>query len=621
MSDTVRKLFTARAGLPAAAAFFLCLLIFAGFLRLFAISLNDVSIRHGTAAQPQAARLPYRSDFGEQPDLVFIGFSIKKGPLSSGRIHVYPDDCVRDFKIDGLSVIAGLGERTLCRYGEGFDLDLSRYLTGGSHTAELTLENRGGPAAISFAAGNSQVLLSFGGILGALLAAVLLYRLCRILGFNRPLAALAAAGLVLRLVYLVYTGPAARTYDVYEKGGHFFFIRYLLDHYSLPHPAQGWEFHQPPLYYAAAALLSGLSGIANTNYYEFYLQILSVSANMVCLVFGILCFKQVLTSRTAVLLASALFVFWPSGIMNAVRIGNDNALFAFYSISFYYLLCWYKNPASKGVWAAVFWACCAVVTKTNGLVAASLVCIIYLLRAPRVLPRPVVIKYCALLPLVFSAAFMLERTDDLYYFIHGRTADWLLGNSIVHMDPRLRVDGSLPNYLSFDYKTFVKVPFINSRDDNTGRQFFWNYFLKTSLFGEFRFGDRSMSAIASGLSMALLALLAIAFLTFCIFRVSDLRRHGLLLLNICLCFFAIVYLRVRFPASSFTDFRLAYPMLISFAALLGIALEKAEKRGRYRAAFITLVGIGFVLLSIAFFLTPLAYLISGTHPAFASTFF
>jgi Flp pilus assembly protein TadD len=47
----------------------------------------------------------------------------------------------------------------------------------------------------------------------------------------------------------------------FDADGHLNYIRYILEHRSLPLADQGWQMYQPPLYYVIAALLLALTGL------------------------------------------------------------------------------------------------------------------------------------------------------------------------------------------------------------------------------------------------------------------------------------------------------------------------------------------------------------------------
>ncbi len=47
----------------------------------------------------------------------------------------------------------------------------------------------------------------------------------------------------------------------FDANDHLSYIRYLLEHHSLPSADQGWQTHQPPLYYVIAALVMAAAGL------------------------------------------------------------------------------------------------------------------------------------------------------------------------------------------------------------------------------------------------------------------------------------------------------------------------------------------------------------------------
>ncbi len=47
----------------------------------------------------------------------------------------------------------------------------------------------------------------------------------------------------------------------FDAQGHLDYIRYIIEHHSLPPADQGWQTHQPPLYYLIAALVLGAAGL------------------------------------------------------------------------------------------------------------------------------------------------------------------------------------------------------------------------------------------------------------------------------------------------------------------------------------------------------------------------
>jgi 4-amino-4-deoxy-L-arabinose transferase-like glycosyltransferase len=70
-------------------------------------------------------------------------------------------------------------------------------------------------------------------------------------------AVVLTARLVLSIHNLLLLPPTTG----FDVKGHQAYIRFILDNSALPLPQEGWETHQPPLYYAASALLLGLVGL------------------------------------------------------------------------------------------------------------------------------------------------------------------------------------------------------------------------------------------------------------------------------------------------------------------------------------------------------------------------
>ena len=68
------------------------------------------------------------------------------------------------------------------------------------------------------------------------------------------------SGLLLRLIYISYTGIGTRQHDVHtffkNNGGHAEYILYLFDNHKLPDfdPRDIWQFYHPPLHHIICAL-------------------------------------------------------------------------------------------------------------------------------------------------------------------------------------------------------------------------------------------------------------------------------------------------------------------------------------------------------------------------------
>ncbi len=118
------------------------------------------------------------------------------------------------------------------------------------------------------------------------------------------------------------------------------------------------------------------------------------------------------------------------------------------------------------------------------------------------------------------------------------------------------------NFLFFDFKTFLTNPYIDPWHDNLGRQFFWNYLAKTSLFGEFHLLSTPKGLwLASIISACFVALLGFGIRGFWKSRWD--KVQVVLAAQAFLFFAAMITLRLKYPFSCSNDFRYIVPVLLS----------------------------------------------------------
>jgi hypothetical protein len=86
--------------------------------------------------------------------------------------------------------------------------------------------------------------------------------------------------------------------------------------------------------------------------------------------------------------------------------------------------------------------------------------------------------------------------------ISGSNTSLFIGHK-QYPDASLAVGNRPSNYLLFSPKQFIQLPFTDLYDDRYGRQMFWHYFWKTSLFGETNRGGQFESLCASVLRIAI----------------------------------------------------------------------------------------------------------------------
>jgi hypothetical protein len=492
---------------------------------------------------------------------------------SSQSFRIYPDDEIHQLSVNGTQVsLNHLTQDQRRNYGSGFVIELDGFKPNNTNTLEFQLSNASNPAG--FRIESTQRVDLPKSIFIYLALIILVFVLKRHMAINKTQTLLVVFGLAVSLVYLSKTDERTRTFDVFEGGGHKDYIEYLIEHKSLPVPGDGWEYHQPPLYYLTAALAKkmvlGDSEITGDLWGQLFALFLWTVFLVSSLASIRLAFRQY---NLAIFLASFTFALWPSGIIHSIRIGNDLALYAFYSIAFFYTLKWWRNRNTETLFWASLWIAAAILTKSNGLAVAGVLGFLMLLHLYRLAKKsgsfksPKIWRDVTIAGGFFCLALLINFADNLKYYFDGVSKDWLLSNVSEMINPGLKVSNDVKNYVIFDSATFLENPFISTWDDNYGRQYFWNFLLRSSLSSEFSFEGKLMAVwgISNGV---LLLIMLFGTITYYLQRQPRLNHSVVIYRNLpwvmglILPFVLLLAYRIKVPLSCNTDFRYIYPVLL-----------------------------------------------------------
>jgi len=403
------------------------------------------------------------------------------------------------------------------------------------------------------------------------------------------LALLILAGLI-RIHYLAYTPPDVRTHDV---EGHLDYLDLVARTGSLPHWGDCVECYHPPLYYLVALPFK----MAFSS--PVVLQVLSLAFFMVFLVFGALLIESLSLDPGLRLAVQALLCFWPAGILHAVRIGNDSLFYALYGAAFYQLFRWIQTRNRRCLlWAAALSAATLLV-KANGIILYGLLLSQLAVEWSRSRSRETLRPWR--LPLnVLAVGLLLLGAWTLYNRRMVTTSNYLVGNMEV-LTRSLTVRTDLETLAFFDAAKFLQYPDIGFASDDRGREYFWNFALKTSLLGSFPVDDPLHRRLSIGLS----ALFLVLALPFAAGAREMFRRHAdffpLFLANLLLSFLALMFLRIAKPVCCSNDFRYILPSLLSSCAFLAFGTRTGTP-ALNRFAALTLAA--FLSLSLLYFLVP-----------------
>ncbi|MGC3961909.1 MAG: hypothetical protein QM803_00930 [Rhodocyclaceae bacterium] len=571
---------------PALLALTILVLVFA-LMRLAAYDPPTVigaSIQLADQAPTEQA-LPWKQDY--QGNYV-VSVRVKNPEAGMLRLHVFPDDELLSLTVNGQPFsLDGISQKARRDYAQGFWLTIPKAPAQSITSLAFSLANQSGPAGFNLKPHATPVTRIVGawGVLAAL-AVVLMQKL----PIARAQLGLTLASLIISLAYLTVTPADLRTFDVFEGGGHLDYINMLYNELRFPDPGQGWEYHQPPLYYLLAAGAKWMVGAPGDTllwgqFFSLALWTTFLVAGMATLRLGLRQHPLALTT------ASVALAFWPAGIIHSIRIGNDVSLYAFFALSLYFALRWWSSRRFRDLAFASGWMTCAVISKSSGLAVAGTLCILVAADGARQLYRRKENQRHRALPWrnvwivlgCLAVGLIINFGDNVIFYLQGKSSDWLLSNVGATINSNLRVDNTPGRYVVFDVATFLRMPFMNAWEDQYGRQYFWNFLLRSSLSSEFDFSGRLMAEWAATNGILLLsALLALPIYFLQSSAVSGYRAiliRGLwkrlpwvlcggLLLALLLAY------RIKAPYACNTDFRYIYPALLCLLYFCALPLTR-----------------------------------------------
>lgn len=546
------------------------------------ININNVTFSSPTE-EKRAITLPFSQNFVGH---YTIGLNLDNVTSDAQQFRIIPDDEVISVKVNGEAIsIDHISRSDRRNYTSGFVLNIDKLKPEQTNTLEIDVINESNPTGFRI---NAIQQLSKNQFIGSLIIFGLFSLfLMRSLKTSKLQKICFLFSLILSLTYLSFTDSRTRTFDVYEGGGHKDYIQHLIKEHNLPNPGEGWEYHQPPLYYLIAAATKVAGHIPETAN-DLWGQLLALYFWCIFLIGALaslnIAFKK---RRLPLLIASFALCFWPAGIIHSIRIGNDLALYAFYALSFFYTLKWWKTRASVHLFWASLWMGASLLTKSNGLAMTATLSVLFLLhmvlifkdRAHFQQKKKKLARDFGILSSIVFIALALNFGDNVYYYVKGTSSDWLLSNVSQSINSGLKVKNNPENYLIFDAATYLQQPFISSWDDISGRQYFWNFVWRSSLSSEFSFQGEALRLW--GLSNGILLLFAL--IGGCIYFLQKqpyiTRSHALLasykilpwILTLVFPFILLLAYRIKVPLSCNTDFRYIYPVLVNvifFACLV-----------------------------------------------------
>jgi hypothetical protein len=577
---------------------------------------SGVSLRDGSGAA-RLVDLPYSGEATLTRPLEFE-MHLQGGPFTPEWFVIVPDDHLVSIAVNGRALsLEGIDPARLDDYRAGFSYPLGRELSAGGNRVEVVVLNKGGKGGLDVRADPSRGAAAAELATATLALLVLIGASMRGARCRWSSVALAEVAVLVRVAYLWVTPYTTRGHDADE---HLAYVQYLFGHHALPKASEGYAFYHPPLYYLASALVRGTLAAAGFGAHEIVvaLQLQSMLFNLGFVAFAAATARlwidripvaelgrRLWSARALALLCGALIALWPSCIMHAARIGNDDLTYLCFGGALYFGSRWWlagREARPACFYLAAGWGALGMISKTNSLIIFAVLGTLLVARLIENRERRlrVILAYVAPLAALFAIATGIALHEAIGATLSGKQDVLLVANA--HQNsPKLLVGNRAANYLWLDLRTFVTVPFTSAWDDDKGRQYFWNYLLKTSLFGEWTFPQSAASDLGTILSILCLIMFLLVFAGLWLRSAREL--YGELPLWTLAVFLvgSLALIRMKIPNSCTGDFRYILPVLLPLAFAYVRTLAVFRRRGWMRLAWGGLAA-GWLLpvLSLAF---------------------
>ncbi len=179
---------------------------------------------------------------------------------------------------------------------------------------------------------------------------------CNKLDNRAIIVLLFAAGFILRLQYVLYTGCMERQHDVEVFGsghGHSGYIEYIYNNSELYYGdvRDIWQFYHPPLHHIICAITLKIFNLLKVEYALACenLQILSLFYSSISMLISYKILREFRLSFKATAIAFSVIAFHPTFIIFAGSINNDILSITLQLAAILYTLRWYRSRSLSNI--------------------------------------------------------------------------------------------------------------------------------------------------------------------------------------------------------------------------------------------------------------------------------
>lgn len=547
------------------------------------IGVTDVMLAEGDGS-PKATSFPVVKKF---EDPFTVSFKIRNRLGHQFDLRIIPDDCATVVYIDG-NPLNLKNRKGLCDYSNGFVLrhdELKALDVHDRSQFDITLWNNGGDGGLNVLVENSEnSLIDLLTVASILLSGLFAFLVARRFQVGVGFALILALGVVMRSGFYMELPK----YDMFghDVDGHVAYVHYIAENFTIPKSDDCWTCYHPPVYYGMSLPAWGLSQAAGVQGVD-GLLLESLILSVLFLFIGFAFFKQFMRGGPLAM-ATVMLALWPVLILSAPRIGNDQLFYVLHALCLWGGAKYLNGGKGEHLLMAAIATALSVWTKSTGVVTVgtfTLFALIgYLGNCKRLAPsKSEVMSWC-----VFGLTL-------LGIFIDKFVGESNLVGNAQSLHSGLQVGKAPSNFLFFDLKGFLTEPYTSPWKDGLGREFFLNYALKTSLFGEFKLLETVTGRwLASFTGFAFLGLVVYALRGFWKTKLNGI--HWILFLQAAAFLLALAFLRYKIPFSCSNDFRYIVPSLLSLIPFVALGVNPEGASLKWKVLGYILVA-SFVILS------------------------
>jgi len=482
-----------------------------------------------------------------------ISFNINIEENNNFVYRFFPDDCILGIEINGKAFPQKMIKRP-CDYNNGVVLNFSEYMQKGLNKIEFQMKNDGGPGGLRIDypyKGFSSI--KFKQILFSVLLLITSGFILRKFKFGISATSLVLLGIGIRLIYFSYTSPTERVYDM--DYGHLVYINMLIENKQIP-PTDGcWSCNHPPLYYLAGAGIKSILDKVNPFYSLRFLQQVAMLFSFASLAFGVALLYRLFGDKKISIFSSLLFVLWPGFVITAPRIGNDVPFYLGALMCMLFAQMWWNKHKSRYLLLSFLGAGIAVLFKSTGFVVLAALILIYICGIFRFLELPRLKIIIGIFIIVMFSAFASQHRIVLDFF-RNETPTLV---SVRNLNSGLNVKTSLGSFIYFDVKDYFMEAYTSTWSDEGGRQYFWNFFIKSTLFGEYPVWNSNAGRIFA----SILNILNLIFFLLAFWGIVNMKIRNLPSLLFLMALVAsLIFTRAYYSVSCLQDFRYIAPVLV-----------------------------------------------------------